>query len=804
MVNGEIYDYPALRKEMETLLKYPFNSTSDSELVLALYKYHGISFVSHLRGEFSICLYDADRELFIAVRDRYGIKPLFWTVQPSPTKATTTELWIAAEQKAFLGHGWQPRWDLESIRSGAFQIGASTIFHSIQKVPPGHILLVRNFQPNSIHTQPYWDATSYADKSMPDPRSDAEMITTTRQLLLDAVRQRLRADVRVGVSLSGGLDSSVVAGMVAHLMRTEGLQVGSAPASERLCCFGIGFDSASGFDESEEAVKTAEWLGVKFHRKLMDERSMVEMFADATWHDEQPNPDLNFVGVFALSELFREHGFRVNVNGQGSDEIFGGYNVFLPDVLREWDGQSQGVGAGESDVDGKFRRSEMRKAEVVLNEVYGGRLDLDHNLDHTYAASQPPNQSVARRQLNNILTPSQMALAFPTLPFKAELLGPSTAPPLTTLATTVAMTTTTNPIPRTLLTYTHLLSPHILSLIRHKWHPLHAAQHIFIKAHLQNLLLSNLGDRGEMAHGVEGRTPFLDHHVTEYVDGCGVGVKVRWCADWDEDVETGPGGLSDGGVGGKSGKDGQDIKHIPSHDDPISIPTQDLTGLGAEVVAAQEQHGFSDQTRERKEAYQAHEILAHPTPQTQAHTQTKQPTTKGQGEWVEKWLLRQAGREFVRPEIYRKKKHPYSAPVRWRKVKTNSSAFDGVGSHVDPDIGDRGEGMLYTLIKSLVTRENIEGLGFLDPEGVEGLVERAFVDVDIGEQGKGKEGGGGGDKNAFRLVICLAQWVVLGKRFGVKRYVQFEEDGDEEESGDEEDGVEAGERSREGENLMLG
>ena len=603
------------------------------------------------------------------------------------------------------------------------------------------------------------------------------MITTTRELLLDAVRQRLRADVRVGVSLSGGLDSSVIAGMVAHLMRTEGLQVGSAPASERLCCFGIGFDSGSGFDESEEAAKTAEWLGVKFHRKLMDERSMVEMFADATWHDEQPNPDLNFVGVFALSALFREHGFRVNVNGQGSDEIFGGYNVFLPDVLREADGQSHG---GKSDVDDRFRQSEMRKAERVLNGVYSGKLDIDHS-----DTIQTPKQSVARRQLNNILTPSQMALAFPSLPFKAELLGPPTASTPISPATTIPAMTDINPISTALQTYTHLLSPRTLQLIRHKWHPLHAAQHIFVKAHLQNLLLSNLGDRGEMAHGVEGRTPFLDHHLTQYVDGCGVNVKVRWCADWGSDSV---GGRQSGVVLGESNEGDEGAKDVPIHDNPTEDPANDPTGLGAEVVAATEQHGIADQAEPRGET------LAPPQTQVAPQHQNKQSPIGGKGEWVEKWLLRHAGREFVRPEIYLKKKHPYSAPVKWRKAHTGTNTVAGPGSGL-ADIGDRGEGMLYTLIKSLVTRENIEALGFLDPDGVEALVERAFVDA--GEHGKEEVG----DKNAFRLVICLAQWVVLGKRFGVKRYVDFEED--EDESEDEEDIVAVG-RSREGENLMLG
>jgi asparagine synthase (glutamine-hydrolysing) len=127
VVNGEIYDYDKLRTEMEEKIKYRFQGTSDSELVLALYKYYGLSFLSQIRGEFSICLFDSERELFIAVRDRYGIKPLFWTIQNG-------ELLVAAEIKAFLPLGWKPEWDVKSIVGGDFQIGNLTIFKNVQKV----------------------------------------------------------------------------------------------------------------------------------------------------------------------------------------------------------------------------------------------------------------------------------------------------------------------------------------------------------------------------------------------------------------------------------------------------------------------------------------------------------------------------------------------------------------------------------------------------------------------------------------------------------------------------------------------
>lgn len=127
VINGEIYDYERLHAEMVEKLAYEFQGKSDCEVVLALYQHYGLSFVSHLRGEFSICLYDSEREIFIAVRDRYGIKPLFWTV-------VNGELFVAAEMKAFVPLGWKPEWNVKGIVDGGFQIGAETVFKNVQKV----------------------------------------------------------------------------------------------------------------------------------------------------------------------------------------------------------------------------------------------------------------------------------------------------------------------------------------------------------------------------------------------------------------------------------------------------------------------------------------------------------------------------------------------------------------------------------------------------------------------------------------------------------------------------------------------
>ena len=418
------------------------------------------------------------------------------------------------------------------------------------------------------------------------------MIEGVRERLLDSIKQRLRADVKVGVSLSGGIDSSVVAGMVNHLLR-EGFSIGSEAPNERLSCFGIAFDEESGFDESITAQRTADFLGVRLHKKHMNEQELANCFEEATWLIEQPNPDLNFIGTYALSKLFREEGFRVNINGQGSDEIFGGYNIFLPDFLREADETFSG-----SVLSDQQRKQETDKVEAGLNVLYGGKLDLS-------------GSSVARRQLNNILTPAQMAAAYPDLPLKASF-------------------DSTNNGTDTQLVYAENIDGLMLEKITRKWHPLHTAQYIFIKAHLQNLLLSNLGDRGEMAHSIEGRTPFLDHHLTEYVNDLPPSMKIR---------------------------------------------------------------------------------------------------RDNQGQWVEKYALREAAKPFITDEIYNKRKHPYSAPLEFPR-----------------------NGPLYELLKGLVTYENVNELGFLNPDGIADLVDIAFEEKQMA---------------TFKLVIYIAQWVILMRRFAV-------------------------------------
>lgn len=312
---GEIYDYEPTRATLEAL-GYTFASTSDSELVLLLYLHHGPSFLTHLRGEFSVVVYDSARQIIIAARDRYGIKPLYWTTTPSG------RILFGAEIKAFLGLGWTPRWDVKSLIDYGWLYDSRTVFRGVQKVRPGHALVFH--LDGSYESTPYW-TPSYPSKHTRDERTLDEMVSGFKTHLLDAVRARLRADVPIGIYLSGGIDSSAIAGMVTHLTRTHpSLRMGSERTTA-IKCFTIAFDDEDGgHDESLIARRTAQYLGVDHRTMRATEKSMVRCFERAVWAVEQPAMDLNFVGKCMLSGVVAGQGYPVVLTGEGADEVCAG------------------------------------------------------------------------------------------------------------------------------------------------------------------------------------------------------------------------------------------------------------------------------------------------------------------------------------------------------------------------------------------------------------------------------------------------------------------------------------------------
>ncbi|KAK4034557.1 hypothetical protein C8A01DRAFT_38988 [Parachaetomium inaequale] len=491
VINGEIYDpADALRTTLSSPPhNYTFHSQTDTELVLALYSAYGApGFLSHLRGEFSLVLYDEDTGKVILARDRFGIKPLFWTVHEG-------RLLVAAEAKAFLAMGWVPEWDVGAVVEGVWQVGERTLFRGVNKVAPGGWVEVG--VDGGMVGGKYWDL-EYADKREVETRSVEEMVLGVRERLIEAIRLRLRADVPIGIYLSGGIDSSLLAGIVTHLVRDEGIKMGNRDATSRICCFSIEFPGEKIFDESDIAERTANWLGVQILKKRVDETAMAENFADAAYHCEHHNMDLNTVGKFCLSTVPRDNGFKVVLTGEGSDEHFAGYSFFIPDMLREPD-----LAMPESALskDPALREQLQERAQRDLDALLSSRAGaFNHRM----------GDAEAYRDVNDVRLLGWAQAWQPTL----HMFTPWARERWAASSSAVAQA--------------NEMSPEAKEKIRTKWHPLHASQYLWSRSLLANNLLTCLGDRTEMAHSIEARPPFLDHVLSEYVNGLPPSVKLAY------------------------------------------------------------------------------------------------------------------------------------------------------------------------------------------------------------------------------------------------------------------------------------
>ncbi|KAB8218387.1 hypothetical protein BDV33DRAFT_192769 [Aspergillus novoparasiticus] len=448
VVNGELYDHEEYRTELAQ--EYDFKSNSDCEIVIALYRHYGISFLNKLRGEFALVLYDANRKLFLTARDRYGIKSLYYTM-------VGNRLLVATEMKSFLPFGWKPEWNVIAIREGAWMNGSQMLFKGVQR------------------------KTVY-------PHSEEEVIERVRELMLDAVRVRLRADVGLGIYLSGGLDSSAIAGMAVKLVQ-EGTKLGNDTSGERskIDCFTVQFEKDSGFDESDIARRTAEWLGVGYHPVYLDEEAIAARLEDTVWYSETPAANVNGMGRLAVAEAAHAMGKKVILTGEGADEHFSGYSDLLPNFLLEPDYSWPQSLAKQSDFAEAWKVMEERNQRLAMgmDEVAGP----------------------TKRMLNNTTLCARLS-TFTTLPYSSwtdqlALRSPATA-------------------------FAENFGVQVLHKMMEKWHPLHSTQYQWMKSVLANYILRYIGDNIDMVHQIETRPPFLDHYVTEYANNIPPSLKIKY------------------------------------------------------------------------------------------------------------------------------------------------------------------------------------------------------------------------------------------------------------------------------------
>jgi asparagine synthase (glutamine-hydrolysing) len=310
IVNGEFYGYEAIQRDLQAR-GHRLSTKSDSEIALHLYEDFGVHCLEHLRGEFALLLWDENRRRLFAARDRFGIKPLFYARH-------NDTLYLASEIKALFAAGVPARWDEESVYHnlsfGAPQL--RTLYEGVFQIPPGHFMLVTD---QHMQLNRYWDFNYPAKDSMTAARSDADYAAELRETLEEAVRLRLRADVPVGIYLSGGLDSCAMLGLTAR----------NRP--DPVKAFTLSFGESALYDESAIAHEMAQKAGAELHVIPITQKDLADAFADAIEQAEGPTPNGHGVAKYLLSKAVRDAGYKVVITGEGSDEIFGGYAHFRRD-----------------------------------------------------------------------------------------------------------------------------------------------------------------------------------------------------------------------------------------------------------------------------------------------------------------------------------------------------------------------------------------------------------------------------------------------------------------------------------------
>jgi asparagine synthase (glutamine-hydrolysing) len=257
IANGEFYDFERIQRDLKQR-GHRLLTHSDSEIVLHLYEEFGTQCLHHLRGEFAFILWDESKQLLFAARDRFGIKPLFYSI-------VDDTLYLASEAKALFAAGVPARWDRESFFQQLFVYvnPDRTLFEGVYQVPPGHYLLAT---PQGIQIVRYWDL-DYPRTDAPTPAlcSDAEYIEQFRGTLDEAIRIRLRADVPIGCFLSGGVDSSSILGMAAK------------HSAEPIRGFTVTFEGTP-YDEGPIARETAAHVGAHFQSVPLNQSDFADQY----------------------------------------------------------------------------------------------------------------------------------------------------------------------------------------------------------------------------------------------------------------------------------------------------------------------------------------------------------------------------------------------------------------------------------------------------------------------------------------------------------------------------------------------
>ena len=433
-------------------LGHQFATQSDTEVILHAYEQWGDDCVEQFNGQWAFAIWDRRRQRLFLSRDRLGIRPLFYT-------SDGARFLFASEVKALAA---DPQLSLTLDPVGLNQVftywttlAPRTVFQDIFELPPGHCLSVEKRQ---LRSWQYWQLDYEPDDSL----NEQQATETLFELLSDAVKLRLRSDVPVGAYLSGGLDSSVTAALIRQITDTQ------------LETFSVAFDDES-YDESNYQRMMVDRLGTKHHELRCGHEDIGQAFSEVVFHAECPILRTAPSPLYLLAQQVRRQGYKVVVTGEGADEMLGGYDLFKEaKVRRFW--------AAEPN---------SRLRALLLKKLYP-------YMPNIQAQSPAYLQAFFHVGADDLDSPF-----FSHLP--RWRLGPQLKRFLGESFSDVDQSSDS---------YADLGES--LPSGFGGWHSFAQAQFLESTILLPGYILSSQGDRMAMAHGIEGRFPFLDHRLAEF------------------------------------------------------------------------------------------------------------------------------------------------------------------------------------------------------------------------------------------------------------------------------------------------
>lgn len=465
--NGEIYNFAAVRRELEGM-GARFATHSDTEVILEAWRAWGTACLDKLEGMFAFALWDArSRTLFLA-RDRFGKKPLYYTVQGGRF-AFASEL-TALRQFPECSFSVQPQ---AVMRYLAYEYVPTPhcIYQEVSKVPPSHFLLLRD---GALSIERYWDLPvpqKQASLSLGGAAaSEAELGAELRRLMTQAVQRRMVSDVPLGALLSGGIDSTITTALMAQL------------SSRPVETFSIGFTEAS-YDESHYARAAAQFYATHHHERIFDARDCATMLPECIMNLDEPMADASIAPTTLVSALAREH-VTVALGGDGADELWAGYEHYIGYAM-----------AAKYNTVPRCLREHIIEPLCRFLPASAGYINL-RNAAATFLQGAHAPDWLRVQTLLTALTPD-MQRHILLHPQEQDLRDEALFAP-------------------TRAAYDHWLCAT----------PMQRAFHVYARTYMLDDILMKV-DRASMRHSLEVRAPFLDRDVAEFVARLPVHYKLR-------------------------------------------------------------------------------------------------------------------------------------------------------------------------------------------------------------------------------------------------------------------------------------